>query len=95
MIKLIKNANPYQLFFGLIIFIVISVLCGGVAIVMLKGDIIYLFPIASLAAITAIMNMDDQHPTAKEVFWAWILISLGFVATAAIGMVIIEVMRNV
>ena len=62
---------------------------------MLKGDTIYMFPIASLAAIAAIMNMDDQHPTAKEVFWAWIVLSFGFAATAAVGMLIIEGMRNV
>lgn len=95
MIKLIKKADPYQLFFGLIAFIVISVLCGGVASVMLKDNMVYMFPIASLVSTALMMNLGNQTPTAKEVFWAWIVLSLGFVATAAVGMLIIEVIRNV
>ena len=87
--------DPYQIFFGAIVIHVLALLLGLVLLVIQNDTAhpmpLWTLPLCSLAAVTVMMNIGDQYATAKEVFWVWIIFSVGVTAVAFYGQFIIWV----
>lgn len=87
--------DPYQVFFGAIAVHILALLLGLVLLVIQTDTAhpmpLWALPLCSLAAVTVMMNIGDHNPTAKEVFWAWIILSVGITVFAFYGQFIIWV----
>ncbi len=87
----IKNYthDPYKTFFCFVGGLFLAIILGAVGILMFNdtahGNPYIIYPMASLGTVVVMMNLGDQSPSAKEVFWGWIFVTFGFAAISGIG----------
>ncbi len=97
--KLLENYtfDPCEAFFFTIFAIFVSLLLGAAGIVMFTdtehGNPYVIYPIATLFAVAIMMNLGDQNPSAKEVFWGWIFVTFGVAAASGIGVGLIYTLK--
>lgn len=90
-LKPLKNYtfDPYKIFFCILGGTALSLLFGVIGILMFNdtkhGDPLIIYPFATLIVVTGMMNMGGQSPSAKEVFWGWIIVTFGFATLAGCG----------
>ncbi len=96
---LIKNYtfDPYAVFFCIIAGVGITLLLGVVGIVMFTdttlGNPYIIYPIVTLVTAAIAMNWAG-NPSAKQVFWGWIILTFGLAAISGIGAEIIYTYKS-
>lgn len=76
--------DKYEIFFSVVGTSFISILIYAASLLMLKDGIL-IFLIASLISVAGMMNLGNNIPTAKEVFWGWIIFDVLFMILALYG----------
>lgn len=83
--------KPYECFFGVISLLVAAPFMTLIGAQLLADTTIPLFwnlvaiYLCLLVAVTFMLNFGDQKTTAKDVFWVWILLSVGATLLAGFG----------
>lgn len=92
------NICPYETFFGVLIISFISIILGLIGVVLVNDhtvtELIILYPIATLVVITTMMNLRNQSSSAKEVFWGWIILSIGVIVSGGWGLFLMVLFRG-
>lgn len=83
--------KPYECFFGVLALLVAAPFMTLIGALLLSDTTIPPFwnlvaiYLSALLAVTVMLNLGDQKATAKDVFWMWILFSVGATILAGFG----------
>jgi len=87
--KAFVELDVYGWFFAIMALSVLSMVIGVVGLHMFTdtehGNPYVTYPLATLFAVAIMGNMCDNSATAKEIFWGWIVVTVGFAVIGGIG----------
>jgi len=86
-----KSLDRYEVFFLSIAVMVICAIITGTSYVLTTDDQFSIetnmvfFVISTLGTVFIMGNLGNNNISAKEVFWGWIILTVGLIAIACIG----------
>ena len=95
------TSDPYSAFFIVLVSALLSILVALASITLLDAftikEMFIVYPLLTLFVTAAMMNLGNQNPSSKQVFWGWItmMIGLASVATAGHGILFLLEYSNV